>query len=96
MDKIKKELEAEIKKINKVIKGGDKVDLLYDGKTIATYEFFERSIDSRSLLQWLRGCFVFEDSYQSPTKSHDRRANRPSKTIIQAFAKGRTACIGNL
>lgn len=62
MDKIKKELEAEIKKINKVIKGGDKVDLLYDGKTIATYEFFERSIDSKSLLQWLRGCFVFEVS----------------------------------
>ena len=63
MDKIKKELEAKIKKIDRIVKKrGDKVHLKYDGETIATYEFFERSIDSKSLLQWLRGCFVFEVS----------------------------------
>ena len=63
MDKIKKDLEAKIKKIDRIVKKrGDKVHLKYDGEIIATYEFFERSIDSKSLLQWLRGCFVFEVS----------------------------------
>ena len=55
-----KKLEQEIKKIDKKLKRGDRIELLYDGEEIARYDFTERSIDCKTPLQWLRGCFVFE------------------------------------
>ena len=57
-----KKLEQEIKKYDKKLKRGDRIELLYDGEQIAKYDFFERSIDSKSPLQWLRGCLAFDIS----------------------------------
>lgn len=55
-----KKLEQEVKKIDKKLKRGDRIELLYNGEEIARYDYFERSIDSKTSLQWLRECFVFE------------------------------------
>ena len=53
-------LEKEIKKIDKQLKCGDSIELIYDGESVAKYDFVERSIDCKTPLQWLRECFVFE------------------------------------
>lgn len=57
-----KKLEKEIRKIDKQLKCGDSIELMYDGESIAKYEFTERSIDCKTPLQWLRGCLCFEIS----------------------------------
>lgn len=53
-------LEKEIKKIDKQLKCGDSIELMYDGESVAKYDFVERSIDCKTPLQWLRGCLCFE------------------------------------
>lgn len=59
---MQKKLEKQIKKIEKTIKRGDCIDLMYDGDSIARYEFTEWSIDSKTPIMWLRGCLAFEVS----------------------------------
>jgi hypothetical protein len=59
---MQKKLERQINKIAKTIKCGESINLIYDGEVIAKYEFTEWSIDSKTPLQWLRGCLVFEIS----------------------------------
>ena len=44
---MKKKLEQEIKKIDKKLKYGDRIELLYDGEEIARYDFTERSMTAR-------------------------------------------------
>lgn len=55
-----KKLEKQIKEIDKVIKKGESINLMYDGECIANYTETERTIDSKTPLQWLRGniCFL--------------------------------------
>lgn len=55
-----KKLEQQVKRIDKKLKCGDRIELLYDGEEIARYDYFERSIDSKTPLEWLRGCYVFD------------------------------------
>lgn len=57
---MKKKLEQQIKRIDKKLECGDSIELLYDGEEIARYDFTERSIDCKTPLHWLRGCFCFE------------------------------------
>jgi hypothetical protein len=57
-----KKLEKEINKIDKQLKCGDSIELMYDGKSVAKYDFVERSIDCKTPLQWLRGCLAFDIS----------------------------------
>ncbi len=59
---MQKTLEREIKKIDKKLKRGDRIELLYNGEEIARYDYFERSIDCKTPLQWLRSCLCFEIS----------------------------------
>ena len=59
MDKTK-ELTKEIQRINKTLRKGDRIDLLYGNDSIAHYDFIERSIDCKTPLQWLRSCLVFD------------------------------------
>lgn len=59
---MQKKLEQEIKKIDKQLKCGETIDLIYDGDKITQYEFTERSIDCKTPLQWLRGCLCFDIS----------------------------------
>jgi hypothetical protein len=59
---MQKKLEQEIRKIDKKLKCGDSIELMYDGESVAKYDFVERSIDSKTPLQWLRGCLCFEIS----------------------------------
>ena len=59
---MQKKLEQEVRKIDKQLKCGETIDLIYDGDKIAQYEFTERSIDCKTPLQWLRGCLCFEIS----------------------------------
>lgn len=59
---MQKKLEKQIKKIEKTIKSGDCIDLMYDGDSIARYEFTEWSIDSKTPIMWLRSCLAFEVS----------------------------------
>lgn len=54
-----KQLESKIKRLSKNLKKGDSFELLYDGRSIGTYEFTEWTIDSKTPLDWLRGCIVF-------------------------------------
>ena len=54
-----KQLEAKIKRLSKDLKKGDSFELMYDGQCIASYEFTEWSIDSKTPLDWLRGCLIF-------------------------------------
>ena len=53
-------LERQIKKIEKIIESGDRIDLMYEGKSIAEYDFTEWSIDSKTPHHWLIGCLCFE------------------------------------
>ena len=53
-------LERQIKKIEKVIERGDRIDLMYEGESIAEYDFTEWSIDSKTPYHWLIGCLCFE------------------------------------
>ena len=55
-----KKLEKKIEKIEKKIKYGDVLEFLYDGGFIGSYMFTEWSIDSKTPLQWFRGCMCFE------------------------------------
>lgn len=57
---MQKTLEKEIKKIDKKLKRGDRINLMYEGNSIAQYDFTERTIDSKTPLQWLRGCLCFD------------------------------------
>lgn len=59
---MQKTLEKEIKKIDKKLKRGDRINLMYEGNSIAQYDFTERTIDSKTPLQWLRGCLCFDIS----------------------------------
>ena len=60
-----KELEKQVRKFSKNIKAGDKIIMKYKGETIATYEFIEWSIDSKSPIDWLRGCLIFQISLKA-------------------------------
>ena len=62
-------LEKEIKKIDKQLKCGDSIELLYDGESVAKYDFVERSIDCKTPLQWLRGCLCFEIAFKNRDES---------------------------
>ena len=55
-----KKLIKQIKQIEETIKRGESIDLMYDGQSIAKYEFVEWSIDCKTPERWLRGCLVFE------------------------------------
>lgn len=56
----RKDLEKEIKKFSKTIKKGDKIDLMYEGKSIANYVFTEWSLDAKTPLNWFVQCMCFE------------------------------------
>lgn len=56
----RKDLETKIRKFSKDIKMGDKIILMYGEKEIANYVFIEWSLDSKTPLDWLRGCMCFE------------------------------------
>lgn len=58
-----KQLENKVKRITRSLEKGDAIEMLYDGECIAKYdnkygEIF--SPDTKTPLQWLRGCLVFE------------------------------------
>ena len=53
-------MEKEIRKITKRIKKGDVIKLMCNSEEVACYEFIEWSIDSKSPIDWLRGCLIFE------------------------------------
>jgi hypothetical protein len=55
-----KKLEQKIKRIEKTIKYGERINLLYDGEVISEYEFIEWSIDSKTPFEWLRLCLCFD------------------------------------
>jgi hypothetical protein len=57
---MEKKLIRQIRRIEKSIQCGESIDLMYDGQSIANYEFTEWTIDSKTPEQWLRGCLVFE------------------------------------
>ena len=59
---MERKLIRQIKRISKTIKRGESIDLMYDGQSIANYDFVEWSIDSKTPEQWLRGCLCFEIS----------------------------------
>lgn len=52
-------LESKIRRLSKNLEKGDTFELLYDGESIAKYEFTEWSIDAKTPIDWLRGCLVF-------------------------------------
>jgi hypothetical protein len=57
-----KELKAQIRKFDRKLKRGDTIIMKYDGAEIARYEFVERTIDSKTPMDWLVGnlCFLIE------------------------------------
>lgn len=59
MDKYEKALAKQVKQIEKEITCGDTINLKYDRKTIATYDFVEFSPDSKTPTDWLMGVFCF-------------------------------------
>lgn len=59
---MEKKLIRQIRRISKTIKRGESIDLMYDGQSIANYDFVEWSIDCKTPEQWLRGCICFEIS----------------------------------
>ena len=59
---MEKKLIRQIRRIEKTIQCGESIDLMYDGQSIANYEFTEWTIDSKTPEQWLRGCLCFEIS----------------------------------
>ena len=63
---MQKKLEQKVKRIDKELKCGDSIDFIYDGEVIneCRYKFFERSIDSKTPLQWLRSCILAEISFK--------------------------------
>lgn len=65
---MEKELEKKIKKIEKKIKYGDVLEFLYDGELVGSYTFVEWSIDSKTPLQWFRGCMCFEVALRGRTE----------------------------
>lgn len=58
----KKQLESKIRRLSKNLEKGDTFELLYDGESIAKYEFVEWSIDAKAPIDWLRECLTFEVS----------------------------------
>lgn len=54
-----KQLENKIIRLSRNIKKGDSFELLYNGSCIANYEFEDWAFDSKTPLEWLRGCIVF-------------------------------------
>lgn len=61
---MEKKLIRQIRKIEKTIQCGDTIDLMYEGESIANYEFVEWTIDSKTPEDWLRGCIFFEIKYR--------------------------------
>ena len=59
---MERKLIRQIRRIEKSIQCGESIDLMYDGQSIANYEFTEWTIDSKTPEQWLRGCLCFEIS----------------------------------
>lgn len=57
---MEKKLIRQIRKIEKTIQCGDTIDFMYEGESLANYEFVEWSIDSKTPEDWLRGCLCFE------------------------------------
>ena len=57
---MQKKLEQEIRKIDKQLKCGDSIELMYDDESVAKYDFVERSIDCKTPLEWLRLCLCFD------------------------------------
>lgn len=58
MDKQEK-LEAKIKRLSKNLKKGDTFELIYNGLSVASYEFTEWSADAKTPLNWLQQCLCF-------------------------------------
>ena len=65
---MEKKLEKKIKKIEKKIEKGDVLEFLYDGELVGSYEFTEWTIDSKTPLQWFRGCMCFEVALRGRTE----------------------------
>lgn len=61
---MERKLIRQIKQISKTIKRGESIDLMYDGQSIANYDFVEWTIDCKTPEQWLRGCIFFEIKYR--------------------------------
>ena len=59
-----KKLIKQIKQIEKFIKRGESIDLIYDGEVLPNcrYDFVEWTINCKTPEQWLRGCICFEIS----------------------------------
>ena len=79
------DLEKEIKKFSKNIKMGDKIELMYDGESIAEYVFVEWSLDSKTPLDWLRGCMCFDVALK----------NRDESKLSLKFSKAKDIQLGN-
>jgi hypothetical protein len=65
-----KKLMGKIEDIENTIKMGDKLFFNYDGKQVAEYQFVEWSMDSKSPMDWFKGCVCFEVTMKGldPTK----------------------------
>jgi hypothetical protein len=61
---MERKLIRQIKRVSKTIKRGESIDLMYDGQSIANYEFTEWTIDSKTPEDWLRGCIFFVIKYR--------------------------------
>lgn len=59
MDK-KTQLEKEVRAFSKKCQCGDTISMYYDGNCTATYTFTERTLDSKTPLQWLRELMCFD------------------------------------
>ena len=80
-----RELERQINKFSKTIKMGDKIDLMYEGESIAEYVFTEWSIDSKTPIDWFRGCMVFAVALK----------NRDKEKLSLKFGKVENIKLGN-
>ena len=78
-------LEREIRKFSENIKMGDKIDLMYEGESIADYVFIEWSIDAKTPLDWFRGCMCFEVALK----------NRDESKVSLKFSKVENIKLGN-
>lgn len=56
----KRQLENQVRRFSTEIKKGDTINMIYDGKIIADYQFEEWSIDSKTPYDWLIGCLIFQ------------------------------------
>lgn len=61
---MERKLIRQIRRIEKTIQCGESIDLMYDGQSIANYDFVEWSIDCKTPEDWLRGCIFFEIKYR--------------------------------